>query len=184
MPKRVSDIVARGRTRLQPLAPYRDIIVFVIALLVADGVWKLWIDGHIYAPFAEWLSAVVAQHTFSLVSLFRDTVHLTGTRLWFDSGSGSTIVFPCTPVKQSFIWLVLIATARGKWLHKLWYIPLGWLLIYGINIVRIAAISLIIEFHPDLFDLFHTYIFKYAFYGCMFLMWVGWLHLPCNKKIT
>lgn len=167
-------------------SPYRDIIVFVIALLLANGFWKLTIQGDelghgnvtwlgiVLTPFFDWLAQQVAQATYGLVALVRDTVHIDGTRLFFDSGNGSRIVWSCTPVKQSFIWLCLIVAARGKWLRKLWFIPLGWVLIYGINILRIAAISLIIEHHPELFEVMHTYVFKYAFYGIMFLMWLVW----------
>jgi hypothetical protein len=33
---------------------------------------------------------------------------------------------------------------------------------------------LFIEFHPEWFDLLHEYIFKYLFYGMLFLLWVWW----------
>ncbi|MCQ2348302.1 MAG: exosortase/archaeosortase family protein [Paludibacteraceae bacterium] len=191
MPKRPSDIVPSSECSEAPLSivnPYKDILLFVVALLLANGFWKLTVQGDelgrgdvtwlgiVLTPFFDWMSQQVAQAAYGLVALVRDTVHLNGTRLYFDSGNGSHIVWSCTPVKQSFIWLCLIAAARGKWLRKLWFIPLGWLLIYGINIVRIAAISLIIEHHPELFEVMHTYVFKYAFYGLMFLMWLVWVN--------
>jgi exosortase/archaeosortase family protein len=65
-------------------------------------------------------------------------------------------------------------TASGAWKHKLWYIPLGWGIIYGFNILRIYWISLIMQPHPELFLLFHNYLFKYLFYFVIFLMWVLW----------
>lgn len=180
-------------TLKQRFEPYVDILLFVVALLLADGVWKLCVSGDegldtvrvlgIEAtPFFQWISHMVAQQVYALVSLFRDTVHLDGIRVYFDSGNGSRIVWSCTPVKQSWIWLCLILAARGPWRHKLWFIPAGWLLIYGINLVRIASINLIIEHHPELFEMMHTYIFKYAFYGCMFLMWLVWT--TCFYKPT
>jgi hypothetical protein len=31
-----------------------------------------------------------------------------------------------------------------------------------------------IEHHPDWFELLHDYIFKYIFYGMLFLLWLWW----------
>lgn len=186
MPKQPSNIVHRA---LSIVNPYKDIILFTVTLLVANWVWKLTVSGDelghgdvtwlglVVTPFFDAIAAHTASWVYWVVDVFRDTVHISGTHIWFDSGNGSNIVWSCTPVKQSFIWLCLIATAIGPWKHKLWFIPAGWVLIYLINILRIAAISLIIEFHPELFDLMHTYIFKYAFYGIMFLMWLVWTYI-------
>ncbi|MCQ2310681.1 MAG: exosortase/archaeosortase family protein [Paludibacteraceae bacterium] len=177
MPKRLFDT----------LRPYQDILVFVVALLVANCFWKYTVHGDeagygdvtwfglVLTPFFDMVAQQVAQTVYALVAVVRDTVHLQGTHLFFDSGNGSHIVWSCTPIKQSFIWLCLILAARGPWVHKIWYIPAGWVVIYGINIVRIAAISLIIEHHPELFEVMHTYVFKYVFYGLMFLMWLLWI---------
>ena len=64
--------------------------------------------------------------------------------------------------------------ARGPWLRKLWFIPLGWLMVYLFNIMRIAIIALLIHHHPSWFDFLHTYLFKYLFYGMIFALWVVW----------
>lgn len=58
------------------------------------------------------------------------------------------------------------------WLHKLWYIPVGWVCCYAFNILRIFLICLLIENHPTWFHPLHDYFFKYLFYGMLFLMWV------------
>ena len=187
--KCVSEKLIYKFTNLQIYKPYLDIILFAITLLVANWVWKLMVSGDefghgdvtwfglVVTPFFDAIAAHTARCAYWVVDVFRDTVHLSDIRIWFDSGNGTSIVWGCTPVKQSFIWLCLIATAIGPWMHKLWFIPAGWVLIYIINILRIVFISLIIEFHPELFDLMHTYIFKYAFYGIMFLMWLVWTYM-------
>lgn len=134
-----------------------------------------------------------------LVSCFRDTIHrINEVYFRFDSGMGIRIAWSCTPLKQAFIWFWLIATVLSSEdpkrattadtqsaqsakpatthaklaLQKLWYIPVGWIAIYGINILRIAAIAMLTEFHPERFDLLHGTVFKYLFYGLMFLGWV------------
>jgi len=169
------------------IEPYADVLLFVVCLFGANFFWKYTVTGDeadtmvtwfgidITAPFAL-LSEHIAHASYWLVSLLRDTVHLTEpNRIWFDSGFAVRIVWSCTPLKQSWIWLIIMLFARGSWLRKTWFIPLGWLVIHAFNILRISCINLLCEFHPDMFPLWHEYIFKYLFYGMMFLMWVWWV---------
>lgn len=171
------------------LRPYTDIILFVVALLAANYFWKFtvlgdeggeqvtWFGMNITRPF-DILAAHIANAVYWLVYLTRDTIHhLHDNILWFTSGSSVKIVWSCTALKQSFIWLIIMLVARGKWLRKLWFIPLGWAGIYIFNILRITWITMIIEHHPELFELMHTYIFKYLFYLMLFGMWVWWTNI-------
>ena len=145
------------------LRPYTDIILFVVALLAANFFWKFtvlgdeggvqvtWLGLDITAPF-DFLATHIANAVYWVVQLVRDTIHLLPNNvLRFDSGSSVRIVWSCTALKQSFIWLIIMLVARGKWLNKLWFIPLGFVAIYLFNILRIALITLIIEHHPELF---------------------------------
>ena len=175
------------RTLKQAFKPYRDIIIFVVALLVSNYFWKFTVTGDdfgevvtwfgidITAPFA-WLAEETTREVYTIVSWFRDTIYQTDAyTLRFDSGSSTRIVWACTPLKQAFIWLCIMLATIGDWRSKVWFIPFGWVCIYGFNVLRIASITLFIEFHPDWFDLLHTYIFKYLFYGMMFLLWVWYV---------
>lgn len=174
----------------EPFRPYADVIIFMITLFAANYFWKYTVSGDengdwvswfgmdVTAPF-EWLSCHVAAAVYWLVSLFRDTAHLVGQHtIRFDSGVGTTVIWGCSGLKQMFIWMWLILTvrpycgAKRVWLHKLWFIPFGWVCCHVFNILRIFLISLFIEFHPDWFPVLHDYIFKYLFYGMQFGLWV------------
>lgn len=175
-----------NKMTLRQLAPYKSLIVFAVTLVVANMVWKLSVRGDeagvgdvtlwgmTVTPFFDVLVRNVTEAVYRLLCLTRDGITLTGTFIRFPEGHGNLIVWPCTPVKQSFIWLCLMLTASGAWKHKLWYIPLGWVVIYGFNILRIYWICLITQNHPDLFHIIHGYVFKYLFYFVIFLMWVLW----------
>ena len=170
----------------EALRPYVDIILFVVALLVANYFWKFtvlgddggecvtWFGIDITAPFAA-LAEHIARAVYWLVSLTRDTISLFPDNiLWFTSGTSIQIVWSCTALKQAFIWLVIMLAARGSWLKKLWFIPMGGACIYVFNILRIAWIAMIVEHHPHLFELMHTYVFKYLFYLMLFVLWLWW----------
>ena len=177
------------------LRPYRDVIVFVVTLLVANYFWKwpmngdehgeqvTWFGLDVTAPF-EFMACHIASVVYGLLSLFRDTVYMADEHtIRFASGVGTTIIWGCSGLKQSFIWLCLILTVRPIFkssnsqilkfsIAKLLYILLGWLCCYVFNILRIFLIALLIEHHPDWFEVLHNYIFKYLFYAMLFGLWV------------
>ena len=177
------------------LRPYRDVIVFVVTLLVANYFWKWTMNGDEYgeqvtwfgldvtAPF-EFMACHIASVVYGLLSLFRDTVTMPDEHtIRFASGVGTTIIWGCSGLKQSFIWLCLILTVRPIFkssnsqilkfsIAKSLYILLGWLCCYVFNILRIFLIALLIEHHPDWFEMLHNYLFKYLFYAMLFGLWV------------
>lgn len=172
------------RSLKQRFEPYTDVIIFMVTLFVANYFWKFtmqgdengdmvtWLGLDVTAPF-EFMSCHIASAVYWLVSLFRDTVFMVGDHtIRFETGSGSTIIWGCSGLKQMFIWMCLILTVRGGWIHKLWYIPMGWVCCHAFNILRIFLITLFVEFHPDWFHVLHDYIFKYMFYAMLFGLWV------------
>lgn len=180
------------------IAPYTDVIIFMVTLLVANYFWKFtvmgdeagldstvtWFGLNITAPF-DLLSKHIAACVYWIVGLFRDTVVMKGDHIvGFENGHGSSIVWSCSGLKQMFIWLCLILTVRGGWKHKLWFIPLGWIICHAFNILRIAIITLFLEFHPEWFTILHDYIFKYLFYGMMFLLWVWFVERIRGSLVT
>lgn len=172
-------------------APYKDILLFAIALFGANFFWKytitgdenstgpiLWFGLDISAPFL-WLASHIAQVVYELVSLTRDSIWLyLPDVLRYNNGNAIRIVWGCTALKQSFIWICIMAVARGSWKHKLWFVPLGLVCIYMFNILRIYLITLAMELHPDWFEFLHAYLFKYMFYFMLFMLWVWW-----NEKL-
>lgn len=184
MLKRVFDI----------LRPYGDIIIFMLTLLVSNYFWKYTMLGeasgvgavtwfgidltHVFNAYA----AYIADRVYTLISLCRDTLYQVDayTIRWL-TGSGTRIVWSCTPLKQAFIWICIMLATPGLWhrpfsyrelAKRLAWIVCGLVIIHGFNILRISIITLFMEHHADWFEVLHTYIFKYIFYGIMFLLWV------------
>ena len=178
----------------QRFEPYTDILIFVVTLFVANYFWKFtmtgdengdvvtWFGLDVTAPFA-FMSHHIAACVYWLVSLCRDTVYMVGDNsIRFDTGSGSTIIWGCSGLKQMFFWTCLILTVRGGWIHKLWFIPLGWVCCHVFNILRIFIITLFMEFHPEWFHVLHDYIFKYLFYAMLFGLWVVFVEKVKRSK--
>lgn len=174
------------KLRFDILKPYTDIILFVVALLAANYFWKFtvlgdesgiqvtWFGLDITRPF-DAMAHHITSIVYGLLSLTNEHVHfLEPNTLRFDTGTSTKIVWSCTALKQSFIWIVIMLVARGSWVRKLWFIPLGLACAYLFNILRIALIAMSIEHHPEWFDFLHEYLFKYLFYGMLFGLWLWW----------
>ena len=66
---------------------------------------------------------------------------------------------------------------------KFWYIPLGIVLIFFINIMRISGLSLSMLYFPKGYMIYnHHDIFKYAVYFLIFIMWTIWINKFSKKK--
>lgn len=166
---------------------YSGIIYFAAILIITHFLWKLFITGdesdslvtflgiNISAPFRFMVEhiALVCNKIINFSGF--DSVLRNGNNIWFpDVREGILIVWGCTAIKQSYIFICIIALYRGPWKKKLWYIPTGLVTVYLFNIFRISAIAIIIKFHPEWFYFVHHIFFKLLFYFVIFLMWVLW----------
>lgn len=171
----------------EKMKPYSGVIYFMVILLAAHFFWKLFVIGdesneyvsffgmNISAPFI-FMAQHIARLTHSLldwigydITLYPDNVLRHAI-----SQNGVWIVWSCTGIKQAYIFFCIIAFYRGPWQHKLWFIPLGIVLVYLFNIFRIALITIIIDKYPEQFEMWHEHILKYAFYAMIFVLWAFW----------
>lgn len=176
--------------------PIRSVILFFVVLLVANLFWKYDVLGeesttagsivtfwglNISAPF-DWMSCHVARAAASVLHFFGSQVSLVPTNvLQYSNGNSVQVIWSCTGIKQAYICFCILAFSPGPWKKKVWYIPACLFVVYLFNIFRISFIVACIENHPHWFQLLHLYIFKYLFYGIIFLMWVIWVENIVNR---
>lgn len=177
------------------ISPYKNIVIFVVTLIAADCLWKIMIHGDEAGDQGIWwlgmevssffntIAEHIARSVYRIVHMMNDDIHLlNGTILRYSNGNSTRVVWACTPVKQIFIYSCLLLTAAPyKTWHKLWYILIGWGVVYAINILRISIITIIIAKHPEWFEIMHGYVLKYAFYGIIFLMWLLWTEVIATR---
>jgi len=170
------------------IEPYRGIIRFLLAMFIANIIWKISIteDEHSVGEVLLWNFADISGFFHIVTQQVSDSVYFILHKILgmnvtehnfifrFDTGKVIRIVWGCSGVKQMFIFTVIMLFSYGSWKHKLWFIPLGILVCHGINIIRILMLALIAYQYPSQLSLFHDYIFKYAFYGIIFLIWIVW----------
>lgn len=173
----------------EKLQPFKSVILFAVILMLSNVIWKYNIKGdeasqfdsvvslwgmNISAPFV-WMAHQVSHTSLWLLRFFGFNVSLQpGNIIAHANGNSVQIIWACTGLKQAYIFFCIIAFYRGPWMKKLWFVPLGLLVVYFFNIFRITFIIAVVEKHPEWFHFLHLYAFKYAFYLIIFLMWVLW----------
>ena len=89
---------------------------------------------------------------------------------------GVTIGSGCDGLVIMALFVIFITLFKGPLYHKLWYLPMGVLLIHALNVLRVAILSIIVLYHPEWLDFNHDYTFVLITYGFVFLLWVVWVN--------
>jgi exosortase/archaeosortase family protein len=190
------------KKQLNSLGPYKGILYFLFLLFFFHFSWKIAIDGDMDGDYiylfgkditpewfftsCRWLTLAVAW----FIRLFPDTDSLLvkDVFLHFPGTSGTIkIIWGCTGIKQMSIFTGIMIFYFGPWKKKLWYIPMGYLILSVYNIIRIAATCLLTKGIEDResfmseFDSLHDGILRYIYYTIIFLLWVCWEEF-INKK--
>ena len=99
-----------------------------------------------------------------------------------DGSNGVWIGGPCNGITLLFLFAIFIIAYPGNIKNKLWYLPLGMLIVYSINILRIIALALIAFYYPQYLDFNHTYTFTFIAYSAVFALWMLWVNKFSETK--
>ena len=174
--------------------PLLYVFYFAFLLLSFHYIYLYWSGNLSFYPFARQVETLFTkaslllfnQSVWVLTNVFHTTIGTEGQTIWVNSHQAYVDVSPdCTSLKQWMHWLFIMLVFPGPWKQKLWFIPLGLIIIQFINVFRVVGLALMIIPWPQHFHFFHDYIFKTLFYFGIFMMWVVWVEfftIPKNKK--
>ncbi|HEX8517708.1 MAG TPA: archaeosortase/exosortase family protein [Bacteroidia bacterium] len=100
-----------------------------------------------------------------------------------DGTGGLWIGDNCNGIALFALFAGFIIAYPGKWQKKLYYIPLGILLIELMNILRVVALAILDTYSRAWTEFNHTYTFTIVIYGLIFLLWMFWVNRVSDKTI-
>lgn len=118
---------------------------------------------------------VFIQSTWINQHILHIPMTLTGKTMYFDNGRGMCINESCAGDKQILQFLLLMLIYPGNWKHKLWFIPLGMVIVHFTNILRVVLLSLVSISHPEWWQFAHNTVLRGMFYVVIFALWVLWV---------
>lgn len=87
--------------------------------------------------------------------------------VWIGAGCNALTLF-------AFFSLFVIAFP-GPVKKKLWFIPLGLIIIHMANLIRVISLALLNFYAPDKLAFNHSYTFTIIVYGIIFALWMYWV---------
>ena len=185
---------------LSILKPYKGIIFFLFLLFFFHFSWKIAIDGDMYSKniylfgkdiTPSWFHAschLMTQTVAGFIHLFPNTQDLlvddTQLRFPTEGNIWISIIWGCLGFKQMSIYAGVILFYWGPLLKKLWYIPMGCVILTIYNTIRIATTVWLTNGNPERFDSLHDGILRYIYYAIVFLLWVVWEEFIVKKNYT
>ena len=151
-------------------------------LLVAGAMYLAWFFG-----YEQWLAhdgrlddVLCTQITAASVWLLRvvgfdASLDASHANLVLMSGQPSVIVGPaCNGLVLYALFAGFVVAFPGPWQRKLWYIPAGIALIWGLNVLRVAALAVNHFYARQSVDFNHHYTFTFVVYAIIFGLWMLW----------
>lgn len=85
----------------------------------------------------------------------------------------------CTSLRGWFYWIFIMMAVSGPWKHKIWYLPMGIVVIQTINALKICSLGIVLYYSPQKYGTYHE-ILGYLFYVILFFLWVIWIEKIAN----
>jgi exosortase family protein XrtF len=92
-----------------------------------------------------------------------------------DGSGGLTVGAPCDGVVLYVLFICFVFAFPGPPRHKLWFLPLGALSVFAVNVLRIASLAVIVHVNPDWLAFNHDYTFTLLVYAYVFGLWMLWV---------
>ena len=96
-------------------------------------------------------------------------------KLFYNHKYVARIVEGCNAVSVIILFISFVVAFSGKLITTLLFIFGGSLLIYILNVLRIAALSALIFYFPDQEPFLHGVVFPIYIYGVVFILWLIWV---------
>ncbi len=104
------------------------------------------------------------------------------TQLAIEGSEGVFVGAPCDGMALFGLFAAFIIAYPGPLKHKLWYIPLGLLLVHAANVGRVAGLVMIMNVNPEWLAFNHDYTFTILVYSVVFALWYIWVERFGPKK--
>ena len=169
----------RSNKRTEPLI---DTFLFMFITLAIHFTYNYWAIKFQYRIFGvqvltpalfDWATEHVFRHTRLVVDLLL-TNNVVERTFTFENNYSLWIVPSCSGIKQMLQVSLLFILYPGPWRQKIWFIPLGMVIIHITNVLRLAGLCVVMANWPQHWQFSHDYPARIIFYVVIFFLWVIW----------
>ena len=127
------------------------------------------------------ITRMVSDNTEQVMQLFNDQSYIEEStkhpymKLFFNTKYVARIVEGCNAISVIILFISFVVSFAGKLKATVLFIFGGSLLIYVLNVLRIAALSALIFYFPKQEPFLHGVLFPLYIYGVVFMLWLIWV---------
>jgi len=164
----------------------RSANLFVLNMIIIYLLWKAFayfVKHNTGAAHETWnkiiqfLGVIYATVTSAVLNAFGETTVQTGIGVLFPVENKIVYVEDhCLAIPATVIFIGSILSFTGQWQNKLWFIPMGIVLIILINLTRLVLLCYTFAHFPKPFyDINHSLVYVIITYSLIFLLIVWWM---------
>ena len=157
------------------------ISTFFAAYIVLTLLYKLYLNSFEIAE-VDGITNLVGRNVEQLMRVFNCDINIykslahSWMEVWYNSTYSVIIVEGCNAVSVMILFVSFVLAFSGKFKTTLLYLVFGILLIYILNVVRIALLVVLLFRFPEYNHFLHGTVFPLIIYGLVFLLWVVWVN--------
>lgn len=174
---------------------YKLVIRFIVSFTIVYGVltlsYKFYLDfsdGSKYYP--DYVTNLVAKQSKLLINALGYSADIEAhnmepsMKLIVNNKFVARVVEGCNSVSIIILFLSFIMAFSASVKSTFFFGLAGSVLIYAVNLFRIAVLSIGLYKYPWRSDLLHTVVFPLIIYGLVFVLWMLWVYYYSNQQKT
>lgn len=162
--------------------------MFLGSYLVFTLLYNLYLEffrSPVYYP--DYFTHLVAKQSEALISSFGYNAQILphqselSMKLIVNDAYLARIVEGCNAISIIILFASFVLSFFGKLKLTLLYLLAGAVIVYAMNIIRIAILAIGIYEYPEYTDFLHSIIFPLIIYGTVFILWLIWVRIYSRK---
>jgi len=166
---------------------YKQVVKFIltflavyIALSIAYKFYLDFSDGSKHYP--DFLTNLVADQSQQLIETLGYEAQIipheneASMKLIINNKYVARVVEGCNAMSVLILFVSFMMAFAGRFKTTLLYVLAGSTLLYIVNLIRIAVLSIGLYHYPWRRDILHSVIFPMIIYGMVFLLWMVWIN--------
>lgn len=171
---------------LSLLSKYKSVLrflaIFIGSYLVLVGLYQLYLTyGGSSRYFPDIITHAVAQQSQSIIQALGYSMEVVPSKvepamnLQMQGKTLARVVEGCNAVSVILLFIAFMLAFFGDLKRTVLFIFGGVTLIYAMNVVRIALLTIGLYTYPEYGELLHGTVFPAVIYSTVFMLWFGWI---------
>ena len=169
------------------LTQYKPFLIFLLKFFLSYAIltflYQIYLNKYDTTQFeVDAITKIVARQAQQTTTFFgyhseiADNLEQSSVKFFVKEKYVARVVEGCNAISVIILFIAFVIAFKGKIKQTFFFVFLGSILIYVLNIIRIALISIALYKFPAYEHLIHGVIFPLIIYGVVFVLWIVWVN--------